>query len=76
MKLEADLVPDISPAILQRYHVALREHLEITTLGKQARHVATRAMHTSAQVMDNPADLINAATEMLLTEHGELPAFS
>jgi hypothetical protein len=36
MKLEADLVPDISPATLQHYHVALREHLEITTLGKQA----------------------------------------
>ncbi|MGI9059667.1 MAG: DUF4158 domain-containing protein [Ktedonobacteraceae bacterium] len=76
MKLEADLVPDISPATLQRYHVALRKHLEITTLGKQARHVATRAMHTSAQVMNNPADLINAAIEMLLAEHCELPAFS
>ena len=76
MKLEADLVPDISPATLQRYHAALREHLEITTLGKQARHVATRAMHTSAQVMNNPADLINAAIEMLLAEHCELPAFS
>ena len=76
MKLEANLVPDISPATLQRYHVALREHLEITTLGKQARHVATRAMHTSAQVMNNPADLINAAIEMLLAEHCELPAFS
>lgn len=76
MKLEADLVPDISPATLQRYHVALREHLEITTLGKQARHVATRAMHTSAQVMNNLADLINAAIEMLLAEHCELPAFS
>jgi hypothetical protein len=50
--------------------------LEITTLGKQARHVATRAMHTSAQVMNNPADLINAAIEMLLAEHCELPAFS
>ena len=76
MKLEANLVPDISPATLQRYHVALREHLEITTLGKQGRHVATRAMHTSAQVMNNPADLINAAIEMLLAEQCELPAFS
>jgi hypothetical protein len=33
-------------------------------------------MHTSAQVMNNPADLINAAIEMLLAEHCELPAFS
>jgi hypothetical protein len=77
MKLPGDLVPDISPATLYRYYVTLREHLEITHYqGKQVRHVAARAMQTAAQVMNNPADLINAAIETLLSEHCELPAFS
>jgi len=77
MKLPADLVPDIAPATLYRYYMALREYLEITTYqGKQVRHVAARAMHQAAQVMNNPADIINAAIETLLNEHCELPAFS
>ena len=33
-------------------------------------------MHQAAQVMNNPADIINAAIETLLNEHCELPAFS
>jgi hypothetical protein len=37
MKLPADLVPDISPATLYRYYVALREHSEMTSQGKQVR---------------------------------------
>jgi len=65
MKLPSDLVPDIAPATLQRYHVAIREHLEVNASGKQIRHVAARAMQTAAQTMNHPADLINAAIEML-----------
>jgi TnpA family transposase len=76
MKLPDDLVPDISPATLYRYYGALREHLELESRGKHVRHVAAQAMHTAAQTMENPADLINAAIETLLVEHGELPAFS
>src|SRR2546423_10441106 len=77
MKLPADLVPDIAPATLYRYYMALREYLEITTYqGKQVRHVAAHAMRQAAQVMNNPADIINAAIETLLNEHCELPAFS
>lgn len=77
MKLPSDLVPDISPATFYRYYMVLREHLEITRYqGRQVRHVAARAMLTSAQVMNNPADLINVALETLLAEHCELPAFS
>src|SRR5437660_1748730 len=76
MKLPDDLVPDIPPAPLYRYYGALREHLELESQGKHVRHLAAQAMHTAAQVMENPADLINAAIETLLVEHGELPAFS
>ncbi len=76
MKLPEGLVPDISPATLYRYYGVLREHLELESQGKHARHVAAQAMHAAAQVMENPADLINAAIETLLVEHCELPAFS
>ena len=76
MKLPDDLVPDISPATLYRYYGALREHFELNSQGKHARHIAAQAMHTAAQTMENPADLINAAIETLLVEHCELPAFS
>ena len=65
MKLPPDQVPDIAPATLQRYYVAIREHLEVNAQGKHLRHVAARAMHAAAQTMDNPTDLINAAIEML-----------
>lgn len=39
-------------------------------------HVATRAMGTAAQVMDNPANIINASIEQLIKDKIELPAFS
>jgi hypothetical protein len=77
MKLPADLVPDIaSNHTLYRYYAAIREHLEIQSEGKHIRHVATQAMHQAAQVMENPADLISAAIEILVKEHCELPGLS
>ena len=33
-------------------------------------------MHQAAQVMENPADLISVAIEILVKEHCELPGFS
>lgn len=77
MKLSADLVPDIaSNHTLYRYHAAIRTHLEIQSEGKHIRHVAARAMYQAAQVMENPADLISAAIEVLVKENCELPGFS
>ena len=77
MKLPADLVPDIaSNHTLYRYYAAIRKHLEIESSGKHIRHVAAQAMHRAAQVMENPADFISAAIEILVKEHCELPGFS
>jgi TnpA family transposase len=77
MQFPADLVPDIaSNHTLYRYYAAIREHLEIQSEGKHVRHVAAQAMHQAAQVMENPADLISAAIEILVKEHCELPGFS
>jgi Domain of unknown function (DUF4158) len=47
MKLPPDLVPDIAPATLHRYHVAIREHLEVNAQGKHLRHVAASAARSS-----------------------------
>jgi TnpA family transposase len=77
MKLPADLVPDIaSNHTLYRYYAAIREYLEVQSEGRYIRHVAAQAMHQAAQVMENPADLISAAIEVLVKEHCELPGFS
>lgn len=76
MEYPPDLVPDIASATLYRYYAAIRTHLEVKSQGKDLRHSAARAMHQAAQVMESPADLINAATQTLLLEHYELPAFS
>ncbi len=77
MQFPADLVPDIaSNHTLYCYYAAIRAHLEIQSEGKHIRHVAAQAMHQAAQVMENPADLISAAIEVLVKEHCELPGFS
>ncbi|GAC1646145.1 MAG: hypothetical protein NVS4B9_38090 [Ktedonobacteraceae bacterium] len=76
MQYPPELVPDIASATLYRYYAAIREHLEINSQGKETRHIAARAMHTAAQVMESPVDLINAAIQTLLLNQCELPAFS
>lgn len=77
LRLPADLSPVYdNPRTLYRHHKAIREYLEVVPYGKFARHVATEAMFKAAQVMDNPADLINVAIEELVKQRCELPAFS
>src|SRR5437763_13913484 len=49
MQLPDDLVPDISPATLYRYHGALREHFELDSQGKHVPHVAPHAQHPAAE---------------------------
>jgi hypothetical protein len=76
MRLPDDLLPDINSShTLYRYHAQIRAHLEAISESKQVRHVAAGAMHAAAQVMNDPADLISAAVEILVKEHCELPAF-
>ena len=44
--------------------------------GEDGLRVASVAMPTAAEVMDNPADLINVAIEELVRQRIELPADS
>lgn len=59
-----------------RYKNSIREYLNVTEFGAIARHLITEATYKAAQVMNNPADLVNVAIETLIKERFELPAFS
>lgn len=50
--------------------------MRVKAYGKEACHLAIKAVYDAAQTMDNPADLINVALETLVKERFELPAFS
>ncbi|MBL8470801.1 MAG: Tn3 family transposase [Rhodocyclaceae bacterium] len=64
------------PRTLYRHHQAIRERLGVSAWGEQGLKVAGEAMAAAAEVMDNPADLINVAIEELVHQRIELPAFS
>ena len=69
-------MPEVTPRTLYKYHQAIRVHLGINPAGRHARHIAARAVYAAAQVMDNPADLINVAIEELIHARYELPAYT
>lgn len=54
----------------------IRDFLKIKPFTKGGEECMMKAMSKAAQVMDNPADIINAAIEELVLERYELPAFS
>ena len=64
------------PRTMYRHHQAIREYLRVIPYNQQARHIAVAIVHESAQVMDNPADLINVAIAELINQGYELPGFS
>lgn len=76
------LAPDVMPAYdqsrtLRRHQTALREYLRLKpSHSREARKIAVRAVFEAAQVMDNPADLINVAIEQLRLQQCELPTFA
>lgn len=75
------LIPAIEPGYeemrtLYRHHQAIRDYLRVTLWNSGASRLAIKAVSQAAETMDNPADLINVALEMLIKERYELPAFS
>lgn len=75
--LAPGVTPTIRPTTLYKYHKAIREYLAVISYSKSARHIAIVAVYKAAQVMDNPADLVNnVAIAELINQRYELPAFS
>ncbi len=74
------LRPEVSatapPRSSYRYQHVIREYLGVRPYDEQAQHLATVAVHSAAQTMDDPADLVNVAIEELVKERCELPASS
>ena len=75
LRLAPSVEPLVGESTLYRHHRLVREFLQVRSWDAQARHVAVRAVHESALVMNNPADLVNVAIEALVRERYELPAF-
>lgn len=76
LNLSKDIEPNFQSKSLYRHQKAIRDYLNVHPYSKETLHIATSAIHQAAQVMDNPADLINVAIEELIKERCELPAFS
>ncbi|KMP25680.1 transposase [Bacillus cereus] len=62
--------------VMYRHQKEIRQYLKVYAFGKDALHVATKAIYNASNVMDHPPDLINVAIEELIKERYELPAFS
>lgn len=77
-KLNIPLTKELSLTnrTLTRYKSSIRKYLNVTQFGEGARRVIAESTYKAAQVMNNPADLINVAIESLVKERYELPAFS
>ncbi len=76
LQLSPKIIPVVIQRTLYRHHNFVREFLNVKRYDKTARKLITGTVFEAAQVMDNPADLINAAIESLIKERYELPAFS
>jgi hypothetical protein len=63
-------------ASLYRYQNAIRRFAQLTPYDEAGQACARAAVQQAAQVMVNPADLINVALDELSKQHYELPAFS
>lgn len=61
---------------LYRQHQNIRTYLDVREYNRKGTIIIETSMTTAAEVMDNPADIINVAIEELVRQRIELPAFS
>lgn len=76
LHLPEECLPLVIQRTLYRHQNAVCRFLNVKSYGESARKLIIKTVFEAAQVMDNPADLINAAIEELIKERFELPAFS
>lgn len=58
-----------------RYQPIIRDYLNIKAFDNQAKSIVTSTMKQSAEVKDDPADLINDGIEILIKNNYMLPSF-
>jgi hypothetical protein len=66
----------VSNTTLYRYHSLIRDYLNVYPYREGGQVVASQAVTTAAETMNDPADLINAAIEELVRHRFELPGYS
>ena len=77
LKFALDLVLSYENSkTMYRHRTAIREYLQVKSFNQTARHLAVSAVNESAQVMDNPADLMNVVIAELIKNRYELPGFN
>jgi hypothetical protein len=78
LRLPLDAMPAYDQTrTMRRHQTAIREHLKLRPRhSREARKIAVRTVFEAAQVIVNPADLINVAVEQLRLQQCELPSFS
>lgn len=76
LKLPVEILPLVSRNTLYQHQSAVLRFLNVKGYDKTARRRIIKIVFEAARIMDNPADLINAAIEELIKERFELPAFS
>jgi len=74
LKLPSDItLEQLSPRTLSRLKGEIRAYLKVSRFNRQALRLITETVEQSASIMDNPADLINVAIEILVKNYYELP---
>lgn len=73
LKLPADILPVVSRNSSFHHQRVVRQFFKVKSHDRAARRLTTKAVYEAAQVMDNPADLINAAIEhLIIVRRGEM----
>jgi TnpA family transposase len=65
-----------SKTTLYLHHKSIRKYLNVKQYDDSARKIVIDVVSKNAYVMENPADLINSAIDVLIKNNYELPAFS
>ncbi len=65
-----------SEKTLYRHYQAIRAYLNVQAFDAEAKRIAEHTIRQAAQTMDDSADLINVAIEVLIQQRYELPAFN
>jgi TnpA family transposase len=75
LKLPKGMLPIVNRNTLYQQKLLVLAHQKLKKFDRESRKLIVRALFDAAQVMDNPADLINVAIEHLIKESYELPSF-
>lgn len=76
LNVSGDTLPLVVRNTLYHHQSLILKFLNVKGYDKTARKLIISSVFASANTMDNPADMINAAIEELIKESYELPAFS